>query len=66
MVKRGNKMKDAKGGSKTCGVIEKDDIKAKQNKTSSFKFQFHSTNAMKDKILHIHILPDLLKRNHKL
>jgi hypothetical protein len=35
-------------------------------KASSCKFQFHNTNAMGDKILQIHILPDLLKKNLKL
>ncbi len=37
-----------------------------KKKASSCKFQFHSTNAMGDKILQIHILPDLLKKSLKL
>jgi hypothetical protein len=37
-----------------------------EKKASSCKFQFHSTNAMGDKILQIHILPDLLKKSLKL
>lgn len=39
-------MKDAKGGSKTCGVIEKDDIKAKQNKTKLQALNFSFTALM--------------------
>ena len=41
-------------------------IKDGGKKASSCKFQFDSTNAMGDKILQIHILPDLLKKSLKL